>query len=261
MRIEFLTQDDPVYLLCFFDELLRSHATGIEIVNVGLCRAMGKRRRTKLMRELMALYGIKGFGRLAWCAIKAGALSYWPKGRDAKTYSSIAQLCRAYGIGYCRVKDPNSSAYISEIKSRRPDCLVSVACPHILKADILSLPPLGCINIHHAPLPQYKGMMPTFWQLYHGQKRVGLTIHYMSARVDEGDALYQTLLDVHPTETLHELICRSKRHAAHCLIEVLSKLAADQLQPLKLDQTQSTSFTFPTLGEIAEFHLRGYRAI
>jgi len=79
--------------------------------------------------------------------------------------------------------------------------------------------------------------------------------------VDEGDALYQTRLEVRPGETLHELICRSKRHAAHCLAEVLRMLAVGEAKRLPLDHSKSSQFTFPTLHEIAEFHLRGFRAI
>jgi methionyl-tRNA formyltransferase len=261
MRIEFLTQDDPVYLFPFFDEFVRRYAGEVEIIHVGLCRTMGKRKRAKLAYELIMLYGILGFCKLAWRSVKSRVLSWRRKGPNAKTYHSIAQLCRAYRIPCSAVENPNSQEYVSDLKQRAPACLVSVACPYILRGEVFSIPPYGCINIHHAPLPRYKGMMPTFWQLYHGETSVGLTIHYVAARVDEGDALYQTRIDVRPGETLHELICRSKRHAARCLAEVLSKLETGQLEPLKMDQAKSTSFTFPTIEEISEFRLRGYRAI
>ena len=261
MQVEFLSQDDPVYLLPFFEEFVRRYSREVEILQVGLCRTMGKRKRAKLARELLALYGVRGFAKLGWRSAQARTLSWWRKGPDAKRYHSIAQLCRAYGIHCAPVNNPNSSGYVSELKRRSPDCLISVACPYILREEVLSVASQGCINIHHAPLPLYKGMMPTFWQLYHGETDVGLTIHYMDARVDEGEALYQTRLEIRHGETLHELICRSKRHAAHCLAEVLRRLAAGEVKPQPLDQTRSTKFTFPTLQEIAEFRLRGHRAI
>jgi methionyl-tRNA formyltransferase len=176
-------------------------------------------------------------------------------------YHSIAQLCRAYDVPSSIVGNPNAQEYISALRLRAPECLISVACPYILRQEVLSIPPRGCINIHHAPLPRYKGMMPTFWQLFHGDKTVGLTIHYMVPKVDEGDALYQAQLEVQRGESLHQLICRSKRHAARCLVDVLGKLAAGDISPVKLDQSRSTSFTFPTLDEIAEFRRRGYRSI
>lgn len=261
MRLEFLSQDDPVYLLSFFEEFVRSYAGEFEILQVGLCRTMGKRKRAKLARELLALYGVRGFAKLGLRSVEARTLSWLHKGPSAKTYCSIAQLCRACAIRCVPIENPNSSEYISDLKRRTPDYLISVACPYILRQELLSELPQRCINIHHAPLPSYKGMMPTFWQLYNGERSVGLTIHYMVPGVDEGDALYQTRLEVHPGETLHELICRSKRHAAHCLAEVLRSLAAGEAKRIPLDRSKSSQFTFPTLQEIAEFHVRGHRAI
>jgi methionyl-tRNA formyltransferase len=73
-------------------------------------------------------------------------------------------------------------------------------------------------------------MMPTFWQLYNGEKNVGLTIHYMVERIDEGEALLQESLAVEPGESLDQLIRRSKRHAAHCLAHVLEGIRSRSQQ-------------------------------
>jgi methionyl-tRNA formyltransferase len=125
----------------------------------------------------------------------------------------------------------------------------------------LSVPPQGCINIHHAPLPRYKGMMPRFWQLYHGEAQLGVTIHYMAAKVDEGDALLQEMSPVMPGESLHNLIRQSKRHGAHCMAKVLNDLQNNQAVPVRLDHQQGTYFTFPRREEALEFRRRGLRVI
>ena len=121
-----------------------------------------------------------------------------------RRFYSIAQLANAYGIPYEHVDNPNKPEFTDALQQRSPDLLISVACPYILKEKLLGIPPRGCINIHHAPLPRYKGMMPTFWQLYHGEQQLGVTIHYMAAKVDEGDALLQESLPVTPGESLHD---------------------------------------------------------
>ncbi|HWS18998.1 MAG TPA: formyltransferase family protein, partial [Candidatus Elarobacter sp.] len=119
----------------------------------------------------------------------------------------------------------------------------------------------GCINIHHAPLPRYKGMMPTFWQLYHGEQQLGVTIHYMAAKVDEGDALLQESLPVTPGESLHTLIRSSKRHGAHCMAKVVRSLQANEAVATHMDHAQGSYFTFPRREEAREFRRRGLRAI
>jgi methionyl-tRNA formyltransferase len=104
-------------------------------------------------------------------------------------------------------------------------------------------------------------MMPTFWQMYHGEPKAGLTVHYMSEKVDEGAALLQEDLNIEPGETLDDLIRRSKRHAAHCLARVLRSIASNTATTLPLNREKGSYFTFPTFAEIREFHRRGLRAI
>ena len=169
------------------------------------CPTMGKRSRSQMVRELTALYGPLGMARLASRAGFSRILGRMPAARGAARFHSMAQLAKAYGIPLRRIGNPNAPAFLAVLADSRPDLLVSVACPYILKDRLLGMPPLGCINIHHAPLPRFKGMMPTFWQMYHGEKQVGVTVHYMAAKVDEGDALLQESLPIEENESLDHL--------------------------------------------------------
>jgi methionyl-tRNA formyltransferase len=261
MKIEFLTQEDSLYILPFFEEFLKHYAGDFEITRISCCRAMGKRPRLQLLRELTWLYGAPGLARLLSQAGAAKVLAALPRGRSSSKFYSIAQLARAYGIECPPVANPNQAEFTEGLAQRAPDLLVSVACPYILKANVLEIPPLGCINIHHAPLPRYKGMMPTFWQLYHGEQELGVTIHYMAAKVDEGDALLQESVPVPRGESLHNLIRQSKRHGAHCMARVLHGLKSKAVVPIPLNHSQGSYFTFPRREEALEFRRRGLRAI
>jgi methionyl-tRNA formyltransferase len=261
MKIEFLTQEDPLYILPLFEEFFRNYAGECEITRVSCCPTMGNRSRAQMVRELTALYGYSGFARLLSRLAWSHLLGSRKLERNANRFYSLAQLCRAYGVDYVAVDNPNSSDFVQGIKDRHSDLIVSIACPFILKKPLLSAPPLGCINIHHAPLPRYKGMMPTFWQLYHGERTVGLTVHFMGEKLDEGDALLQESLSVEPGESLDRLICRSKRHAAHCLARVLRQLASGSATRRSLNHEKGSYFTFPTVSQIREFQKRGLRAI
>jgi methionyl-tRNA formyltransferase len=261
MRIEFLTQEDPIYILPFFEEFIRNYAGSWDITRISCCRTMGNRPRRQMVRELTQLYGVSGMMRLASRIGVARLMGAVPFRRGAAHYYSISQLCRAYNIEWTPIGNPNAPEFTKRLEEGRCDLLISVACPFILKQSVLERPPLGCINIHHAPLPRYKGMMPTFWQLYQGERRVGLTIHSMTAKIDEGVALLQDSLPVQPDETLDHLIRRSKRHAAHRLAEVLQKVGSESSVAQRLDQELGSYFTFPTQAEIRQFHQRGLRAI
>jgi methionyl-tRNA formyltransferase len=222
---------------------------------------MGERGRLRLLRELLHLYGAAGLIRLVARRVISKVAEHWPATAKAKRFYSVPQICRAFNIPHEFIGNPNRDEFRKSIAALAPDMLVSVACPYILKAELLSLPPRGCINIHHAPLPRYKGMMPTFWQMYHGERQVGLTIHTMAARVDEGSALLQEQLSIIEGESLDSLIRRSKRQGAHSMLNVLRQIAQGTQTPLPPTNEPGSYFTFPTPAEIKEFRQRGFRAI
>jgi len=261
MRIEFLTQNDPLYVLPFFEEFVRSYAAEFPILQISSSPTMGKRSRLQIVRELTELYGVVGMGRLLLRVGRSGALGILPKKSGANRYHTLAQLCDAYNIPHRNIGNPNAPEFVESVRVRAPDLLISVACPYILRDSLLTTPRFGSINVHHAPLPRYKGMMPTFWQMFHGEESVGLTIHYMGLRVDEGDALFQGYQRIEPGESLDHLIERSKRHAAHCIIQVLRGIRDGTNNRIALDHAAGSYFTFPTAAEIREFHRRGQRAI
>jgi methionyl-tRNA formyltransferase len=261
MRIEFLTQNDPVYVFPFFDEFVRHFAHEFEITQISACPAMGRRSRTQMVRELIQLYGFRGATRLVSRLLKCKIFGALPRKPHAKNYSNLRQLCRSYDIPYAKIANPNAPDFIATLRRRSPDVLVSVACPFILKDAVLSVPSTASINIHHAPLPRYKGMMPTFWQLYHGEPTAGISIHYMVPKVDEGDLLLQEAYPVLDGESLDHLIRRSKRQGAHCMATVLRQISSHSVHTIPLDHSAGSYFTFPTAAEIREFHRRGLRAI
>ena len=262
MRIEFLTQEDPIYILPFFDEFFRHYSEAVNVVRISSCKTMGNRSRRQLLTELCWLYGPWGLARLLARVLVARVLGLLRLRRGAKAYFTLAQLCRTFDVEYRSIENPNAPEFLAEVIRRKCDLVVSVACPCILKARLLSVPPMGCINLHHAPLPRYKGMMPTFWQLYHGEQTVGMTIHYMTEDLDGGDILLQEKLAIEDDECLDNLIRRSKRFGAHCLAQVLTIIDENRAVPvIDNDREQGNYFTFPTFAEIREFRRRGLRAL
>jgi methionyl-tRNA formyltransferase len=261
VRIEFITQDDPIYILPLFEEFFRHYSQVCKVEGIACCRTMGNRPRRQLLLELKQLYGVTGLMRLLSRVAVGRIVGMWPMGRNAGRYFSLSQLCRAYDVPYQTIDNPNAADFVAAVKKRNCDVIVSVACPYILKKAFLEIPRLGCINIHHAPLPRYKGMMPTFWQMYHGEQSVGLTVHYMAEKVDEGAALLQEELKINSEETLDTVIRRSKRHAAHALASVLQRIASGSCTTIPLNSERGSYFTFPTRTEICEFQQRGLRAI
>lgn len=261
MRVTFLTQDDPLYILPFFEALFAQDLQGVQIGSIFACRSMGGRKRTRLVGELMRLYGAQGFAKLVGLQTWKRSASALGLGRLGGTCHSLRELAAAKGVPYHRIGNPNAPDDFAAIAADSPELLCSVACPFILKRRLLDLPSRAALNIHHAPLPRYKGMMPTFWQMYHCEKAAGLTIHTMAEQIDGGQILYQESIPIIPGETMHQLIRRSKRAGARAILHVLQQYSRSAAPAPLEHSTESSYFTFPTAAEMRSFRERGLRAI
>src|SRR5947208_12972407 len=98
MKIVFLTQDDPLYILPFFEEFFLRDRGTIEVAGIFTCKTMGDRGRLRLAGELLQLYGGLGFARLATRALILKAMSQLPKTRSSQRFFSIRQICRTFVV-------------------------------------------------------------------------------------------------------------------------------------------------------------------
>jgi folate-dependent phosphoribosylglycinamide formyltransferase PurN len=62
---------------------------------------------------------------------------------------------------------------------------------NIVKESVFKIPRLGSINLHQGLAPFYRGGPPVFWELFNDEPEVGLTVHYVAAKVDSGEIILQ----------------------------------------------------------------------
>jgi methionyl-tRNA formyltransferase len=54
------------------------------------------------------------------------------------------------------------------------------------------------INVHNSVLPQYRGVRPINWALKNGERRHGVTLHEITAGIDEGPVFDQESFSIDP---------------------------------------------------------------
>lgn len=261
MKLIFITQDDPFYVRCFFEEFFRIYPFPKEIEAVIIQSPMGKKSMARLIRQMVGFYGWEDFWRMGLRYVWAKNLNLMGKLFSQTEWLNLSELCRVHGTRVLYKNDLHRPDFLNEIRERGIDLIISVAAPTIFRQELIDLPPLGCINIHHAPLPRYKGMMPNFWQLYHGEKKVGITIHKINSRIDEGEIILQKEVAVIPGESLDALIKRTKRLGAHCMAEAIEMVRTGAVQPIENRIDQASYFSFPTKQDVRKFRQMGYRLL
>src|SRR5215469_9835627 len=125
-------------------------------------------------------------------------------------------------------------------QAMQPELLVVAAYGQILSKDVLSIPPLGGINVHASLLPKYRGAAPIAWAICHGETKTGVTIIRMTTGLDAGDMLAQEVMDILPDETAGELEARLAPLGARLALKMVDEIAAGTAHGVKQDQSQVT---------------------
>jgi len=261
LRLLFITQDDPFYVRLFFEEFFKHCKSLDEIAAVVIAHAMGKKSYAKLARQMYDFYGPVNFMKMGTKYALRKILVHLPDAFRKNGGFNLAQLCGNYRIPVIYESRINSNDFLEKVKGMDIDLIISVAAPVIFKKDIIQLPKYGCINIHHAPLPKYRGMMPNFWQMYHNEKSVGMTIHEINPKIDDGRIILQREVDIDQGETLDALIKRTKRIGAHLMIEAIEMIRRGKVKYVDNRADEGTYFSFPKREDVREFKKRGKKLI
>jgi methionyl-tRNA formyltransferase len=131
-------------------------------------------------------------------------------------------------------------AFAEELRAFDPELGVVVAYGHILKPEILAIPRLGLLNVHASLLPRLRGAAPIPWAILNGEETTGVSIMQMEAGLDSGPVLHQIETEVAADETGGELAVRLAELGAEALIEVLTLLQANAVNPRPQDHARAT---------------------
>lgn len=261
LNVLFITQDDPIYVREFFDEFLELRIDGIRLLGIVLAPAMGKKKLRDLVSQMWGFYGPVDFFRMGFRFAKTKFLAGLPNSLRFGRTITIQQIADRHGVPVKFVADLNDAAFVDWVRQKGIDVVASVAAPQIIKEDLIDAPRIACINIHNATLPKYRGMLPNFWQMLHGEESVGTTVHKINKGIDDGPILAQSETRLLPDESLDGVIRRTKRAGAHLMLEVLTSFRHSTVRELPNDSSDGSYFSFPTRADVAEFRRRGYKLL
>ena len=189
-----------------------------------------------------------------------------PKGRGNKlAFSPVKEFALAHDI---KVYQPASlkretEVYTPIIKELDPDVIVVVAYGKILPPEVLSIPKLGCVNVHGSLLPKYRGAAPIQWTVLNGDEYGGITTMLMAEGLDTGDMLLKQAVKVENLETAAEYFDRLSAVGAELLLKTLAGLKAGEITPIKQDEAAMKnalgriSGTIPYCPKAAEYLNQG----
>lgn len=118
-----------------------------------------------------------------------------------------------------------------QLKQHDADVMVVAAYGMLLPEVVLSIPRLGCINIHPSLLPRYRGAAPIQRTILGGDEITGVTIMQMDKGLDTGPMLLQENYKVKLGETALSLHDEMAKMGADLLISALDLIERGQIVP------------------------------
>jgi methionyl-tRNA formyltransferase len=164
-----------------------------------------------------------------------------PKGRGKKMVPTpVGEMAEAFGIPVHQNANAKSPECMEFIKGFQPRVIVVVAYGSLLPREMLSLPELGCVNLHASLLPRHRGAAPIPEAILQGDQVTGLTTMMMDEGMDTGDILLQESIPIQDDFTSADLQARMLEPGAMLMVKTLKELEKGNLSPVPQDHGKAT---------------------
>jgi methionyl-tRNA formyltransferase len=258
LRAFIITQEDCLYLPQFLDTVIRHRGSNIVGMTI-LPALMPKQTWLTTLRDHLALYGPTQFTKQSLRYAMRRGLDVVGRSLPLPGLYSVRSVAKRHGVPLLETTSVNSEEYLGELRARALDLVISVNASQKFKQKLLALPRLGCVNVHGALLPRYRGRLPSFWVLANGEKETGATVHFMNEDLDDGPILLQEKVPILPEDTQDSLIRKTKTAGARLLIEAIDRLEQGITTTMPNDRSQATYFSFPRRDDGLRLRQQGRR--
>jgi len=256
MRILIITEEDEFYLPISIDYLLKNCRD--HIVEVVCARNPLLPGKSKAASKFYKAFGLCPILSQGLKLIKAKILDALPWLNFTSRYYSVKRVCATHNIPSVYCENINAPDFLQHCRELDIDLVASVSPTQIFKEDLISLPKHGCINIHTAKLPKYRGLYPTYWAMACGERTVGITIHYIEKGIDTGKIILQDEIEIPSGATLDHMLTVTKLKGAELLVEATGQIAEGTVEAM-YPQGEGSYFSFPTPDSYKEFKSLGYK--
>ena len=251
MRIIILTQDDPFYLSSNIDFLIRHLPSDADVVGTVVFDVSPFGKRESFLQKTKKTFIIFGFQFFVYYAFKF---------IFSKLFTpNIAKVLKQHAVPLIAIEGSiNAKKNLEILKSYNPDLLVSIGGNQIFKLPLIQLAKKGCLNLHTALLPKYRGLMPSFWVLKNNEKQTGVSVFFVDEGIDSGPILVQKTVEIGQMSQ-EQLIKHTKQIGMESIIECVELIQKGNFELIPNPKEESSYFSFPTRSDVIEFYKKGKR--
>ena len=251
-----ITEEDELYIPLSIAHILKNSKH--DIVGVVCARNPISPGKFKIAKKFFTAFGFLPILTHLLRLVKAKLLDVLPWLNFTGRYYSVKRVCQEYNVSYSCCENLNSKEFLDYARELNIALIASVSPSQIFKEDLIDLPQYGCINIHTAKLPKYKGLYPTYWAMAHGEKTLGISIHCIEKGIDTGKILLNDEVEIPPATTMDHMLTVTKLRGAELLLEAIDRISSGEVKG-EHAHGEGSYFSFPTRQSYKDFKSFGYK--
>ena len=168
------------------------------------------------------------------------------KGRHLHVLGTdVKSIAIAAGLKIFQPENIKSKESLNLLEKLDADLFVIVAYGQILSQSVLDIPKIMPVNLHASLLPRYRGAAPINWAIINGDKKTGLTIIYVTLKMDSGPVIMQKEIVIDDNDTSVSLEEKMRKLGAQLLTQALTNI--DNRDYRLVDQDEDKVILAPKL--------------
>ncbi|MCC2615998.1 formyl transferase [Aestuariibacter halophilus] len=174
---------------------------------------------------------------------------------------NMDQLSDHYPLEWLDIQAINTPQAHQQLTNVTPQLLLSIRFGQILQPATIALAEHGVLNLHSGILPDYRGVMATFWSMLHQASHIGTTVHWIeNAGIDTGAVLAVDRQPLNQHNSYLENVLSLYPPGVNRLCQVVAQLAKGK-QPDSIQQDPSAGqyFSLPDDDALQRFSAAGHR--
>ncbi|XOV78951.1 MAG: formyl transferase [Aestuariibacter sp.] len=153
----------------------------------------------------------------------------------------------------------NSAEGIAQLSQMQPDLIISIRFGKILKSPVLAVPKIGVLNLHSGLLPDYRGVMASFWALLNGEQELGTTLHWIEdASIDTGAIVATSKLKVAAEKSYLWHVLQLYFGGCPLILDAVNRLSLGKSLNGEVQHGEGAYFSFPSEQDIAQLEKQGF---
>lgn len=156
-----------------------------------------------------------------------------PAGRGRKVnQSAVKKFALSQNLKVLQPTNLKNEIFLEELETLQATLQIVVAF-RMLPKQVWNMPKYGTFNLHASLLPQYRGAAPINWAIINGEEKTGVTTFFIDDKIDTGEIILQTEIDIELDETLGSLHDRLMHLGAKVVNQTVDLIANGNVKTTK----------------------------